>query len=117
MANCRQIEARRVYAVVLCFFVCLFFAHAKLSGYQPHTNIDSGSVSTLHVSGLKMETQKNGSALLPVSLLALVSLFTLVFVLLRPLGPSRIGDSRPVPAPFLESNHFFRPPPTLFSNL
>jgi hypothetical protein len=103
-------KTRRYYVVLLCLFVLLFFAHAKLSGFQTTVLTSAGSAHG-HSSDQKMDVNEFGKLFPILCLLIVVFAYSRIVSTRRLTAPAfvRVVCSR---ASF-DPDRFLRPPPAV----
>ena len=110
-----QITIRHLQVVFLCLFVCLFFAHAKLSVYEQHQADNAATSTHLWVSGQKIEVQEHGTFVPPLLVLILFVWALSVPKLSQASIKAPMGATLPCRLLSFEIQHCFKPPPAFVS--
>jgi cytochrome c biogenesis factor len=107
----RDEKTRRNCVVVLCLFVCLFFAHAKLSGLQYRVEVNSGADFTAFSAAEKMDTNKIICTAVLFWVLTL-TLYSYLPLRIKVAGYALVTEL-PRSQSSLDACRFLRPPPVV----
>lgn len=108
-----RITFRHIQVLVLCLFVCVFCAHAKLSVYQQPQANSANTTTHLWVDGQKIEVQEHSSSILPLPVIVFLVLAVPLVNVSRRDFPVEVPSFCPLLS--FSIQQYFRPPPALQS--